>query len=75
LSQEDIYPVRIDHIFIHNWDVQHRAFIRAAEVNITPLYDEVLECKILRLQPEKTATVAFRQSAQSDSTLSLLPKT
>jgi hypothetical protein len=51
--------VRIDHIFIHNWDNQRRVFIRATEVNTTPSYDGILGCQILGLQPEKTTTIGL----------------
>jgi hypothetical protein len=51
--------VRIDHIFIHNWDDQRRAFIRATKVSLTPSYDEVLGCKILGLQPENMITIGL----------------
>jgi hypothetical protein len=53
--------IRIDHIFIHNWDDQRRVFIRATEVDTTraPSFDPVLDCQVLRLHPEKTATIGL----------------
>ena len=45
--------VRIDQIFIHNWDKEKRLFIMATRIDIDDSFDQLLEYRILRLVPRQ----------------------
>jgi hypothetical protein len=44
--------VRIDQIFIHEWDKEQRLFTMATRTDISDNFDQLLEYRILRLVPE-----------------------